>query len=222
MKWEIKKMQYSHIFFDLDGTLTQSEFGIIRSARHALSKFGIEEPDRNKLLRFIGPPLYYSFDKYYGISGSKCDEAVRYFQEYYDTDAYNEAPVFEGITDLLDELSSQGRTLLVVTSKPQNMADKVIEHTGLLKYFPLIVGPGAEMTDPSKANLIRKAIGLTGADTASVIMIGDRHYDIEGAVEVGVDSIGALYGYGTRPELEKAGATYIADTPSDILKILAM
>lgn len=213
-------MQYSHIFFDLDGTLTQSEFGIIRSARHALSKFGIEEPDRDKLLRFIGPPLYYSFDKYYGISGSKCDEAVRYFQEYYDTDAYKEAPVFDGITDVLEELTSQGRTLLVVTSKPQNMADKVIDHTGLLKYFPLIVGPGAEMTDPSKANLIRKAISLTGADPASVIMIGDRHYDIEGAVEAGVDSIGALYGYGTRPELEKAGATYIADTPSDILKIL--
>ncbi len=214
-------MRYTHIFFDLDGTLTQSEFGIIRSARHALSKFGIEEPDRDKLLRFIGPPLYYSFDKYYGISGSKCDEAVRYFQEYYDTDAYKEAPVFDGITDVLDALSAEGRTLLVVTSKPQNMADKVIEHTGLLKYFPLIVGPGAEMTDPSKAALIRKAIGLTGADLSSVVMIGDRHYDIEGAVEAGVDSIGALYGYGSRTELKQAGATYIADTPADILRILS-
>ena len=101
------------------------------------------------------------------------------------------------------------------------MADKVIEHTGLLKYFPLIVGPGAEMTDPSKAALICKAIGLTGADLSSVVMIGDRHYDIEGAVEAGVDSIGALYGYGSRTELKQAGATYIADTPADILRILS-
>ena len=77
------------------------------------------------------------------------------------------------------------------------------------------------MTDPSKAALIRKAIGLTGADPAQVIMVGDRHYDIEGAVEAGVDSIGALYGYGNRRELEQAGATYIADTPADIFRILS-
>ena len=214
------KMKYRYIFFDLDGTITQSEFGIIASATYALSKFGIEEQDKSKLLRFIGPPLYYSFDKFYGICGSKADEAIKYFREYYEADAYKDAPVFEGIPQVLDSLSKEGRTLLVVTSKPNRMANRVIEHTGLKDYFHEIVGPSDEMTDPSKADLIRTAIEITGTDPSEVLMIGDRNYDIEGANEAGVDSAGAIYGYGTRTELELAGATYLVETPMDILKII--
>jgi phosphoglycolate phosphatase len=214
------KMKYRYIFFDLDGTITQSEFGIIASATYALSKFGIDKQDKSKLLRFIGPPLYYSFEKYYGICGSKADEAIKYFREYYEADAYKDAPVFEGIPDVLESLSKEEISLLVVTSKPKRMAKRVIEHTGLTDYFYEIVGPSDEMTDPSKADLIRTAIEITGADPAEVLMIGDRNYDIEGANNAGVDSAGAIYGYGTRTELELAGATYLVETPMDILKII--
>ena len=213
-------MKYRYIFFDLDGTITQSEFGITASAAYALSKFGIEEKDKSMLLKFIGPPLYYSFEKFYGICGSKADEAIKYYREYYEADAYKDAPVFEGIPEVLESLLKDGRSLLVVTSKPGHMAKRVIEYTELTDYFYEIVGPGSEMTDPSKADLIRRAIEITGADQSEVLMIGDRNYDIEGANDAGVDSAGAIYGYGTRTELELAGATYLVETPMDILKII--
>ncbi len=214
-------MRYGFAFFDLDGTLTQSEFGIIASARYALSKFGIDEPDRETLLKFIGPPLYYSFEKFYGISGSKAEEAIKYYREYYEADAFKDAPVFEGIPEALSKLKDEGVRLVVVTSKPERMAKRVIEYTGLDKYFEHIVGPSAEKLDPSKADLIKSAMELTGASCENIVMIGDRHYDIGGANETGVDSIGVVYGYGTENELKEAGATHLAYTPEDIYTIVA-
>ena len=213
-------MNYTHIFFDLDGTLTRSEFGIIKAAAYALSRFGIEETDRDNLLRFIGPPLYYSFDKFYGIPQARLDEAVDYFRELYDSEGYMDAPVFDGMTEVLEGLRQNGAVITLVTSKPQYMADKVINHTGLKTYLDNVVAPGLEMTDPDKAELIRRAIELNGADPSEVVMVGDRMYDIEGAVGAGVDSIGVVYGYGTREELRSAGATFLADTVSDIYRIV--
>ena len=105
---------------------------------------------------------------------------------------------------------------MVVTSKPQEMADKVIEHVGVAPYFDAIVGPGREMLSPSKKDLILKALGIAGSDGKDAVMVGDRLFDIEGACGAGIDSIGVLYGYGSREELEKAGATYIVDTPKQI------
>ncbi len=213
-------MRYRFAFFDLDGTITQSEFGIIASARYALSKFGIDEPNRDTLLKFIGPPLYYSFEKFYGISGSKAEEAIRYYREYYEADAFKDAPVFEGIPEVLSKLKDDGIRLVVVTTKPKRMAERVIEYTGLDKYFEHIVGPSAEKTDPDKAELIRSALELTEASPEEVVMIGDRHYDIGGANQTQVDSIGVVYGYGTENELKEAGATYLAYTPKDIYSIV--
>ena len=213
-------MRYTHLFFDLDGTLTQSEFGIIKAASYALSKFGIEETDRSKLLRFIGPPLYYSFDKYYGIPQAKLDEAVEYFRDKYDNEGYKDAPVFDGMMQVLADLKKAGADLTIVTSKPEYMADKVVKHSGLDEHFSRIVGPGMEMMNPDKADLIRRAIQVTGADPSKVLMVGDRHYDIDGAVTAEVDSIGVLYGYGSEDELRKAGATYLAATVQDIYRIV--
>ena len=213
-------MRYTRMFFDLDGTLTQSEFGIIKAASYALSKFGIEEPDRAKLLRFIGPPLYYSFDKYYGVPQARLDEAVDYFREKYDNEGYKDAPVFDGMMQVLADLKEAGADLTIVTSKPEYMADKVVKHSGLDEHFMRIVGPDMEMTSPDKADLIRRAILVTGANPARAVMVGDRHYDIDGAVRAGVDSIGVLYGYGTEDELRKAGATYLAETVRDIYRIV--
>ncbi len=209
---------YKYFLFDLDGTLTQSEFGIITAARYALGKFGIEEPDREKLLRFIGPPLYVSFHDYYGLEGDDMEQAIRYFQEIYETETYKDAPLFDGIMEMLGSLRSAEKMLMVVTSKPREMAVKVVEHTGISGFFEHIVGPEREMKNASKAKLIEKAMELVPVeDKAWFVMVGDRHYDIDAAVEVGIDSIGAAYGYGTIEELKKAGATYIVHKPVEIL-----
>ncbi len=209
---------YEYICFDLDGTLTQSEYGVIGAAEYALNQMGIKEPDKKKLLRFIGPPLYVSFDEFYGLKGDDVEKAIEYFRSIYDTKGYMESPLYDGIEELLDKLKQAGKHLLIVTSKPIGMANKVAANTGLDKYVEKIIGPDGEMKDASKAALLRRAIEYAGSDTSRMIMIGDRLYDIEGANEVGMDSIGVIYGYGSRDELTVAGATYLADTPADILK----
>ena len=211
---------YNLVLFDLDGTITQSEFGIFSSVQYALEKFGIHETEEKNLRRFIGPPLYVSFSEFYGLDGDDGELAVKYYREVYEKENYKEAPVYDGVKDLLMALKDAGKTLMVVTSKPQEMADRVIEHVGVAPYFDAIVGPGREMMSPSKTDLINNALGIAGSDGSDAIMIGDRKFDIEGACGAGIDSIGVLYGYGSREELETAGSTYIVDTPDQVLGIV--
>ncbi len=211
---------YDLVLFDLDGTLTQSEFGIFSSVQYALEKFGIHETDPKNLRRFIGPPLYVSFSEFYGLTGDDGELAVKYYREVYEKDGYKEAPVYDGIKDTLKALKAKGKWLMVVTSKPQEMADRVVENVGVAEFFDAVVGPGREMLSPSKTDLINKALKLAGSDGKDAVMVGDRKFDIEGANGAGIDSVGVLYGYGSREELETAGSTYIVDTPAQILDVV--
>lgn len=216
---------YNLALFDLDGTLTQSEFGILASAKYALGKFGIYEADEKKLKRFIGPPLYVSFSEFYGLKDADGEEAARLYREVYEAQEYKNAPVYDGIPDALKALKDAGATLMVVTSKPQDMAERVVEHVGLKEYFSAIIGPGREMRTPSKTVLIERALALWSEKSLAslgkknAVMIGDRKFDIEGARGAGIDSIGVLYGYGAKEELQAAEATFLADTPAAVARI---
>ena len=214
---------YRYVFMDLDGTIIQSEFGIIRSARVALEKMGIDtqgETDE-EMLKFIGPPLYNSFHDFYGMGEEDTLLAVKYYREYYEAGGLFDAPLYDGIREVIERLVSEGRKVFVVTSKPGVTAERIIEHFGLSESVTAVIGPDKSERSPKKKELIERAISENDImDKASVVMIGDRKYDVEGAVEAGVDSIGVLYGYGSRDELEAAGATYIAETPEDILKFI--
>ncbi len=210
---------YHYVFFDLDGTLTQSEFGIVEAASRALAHFGIETPNRDLLKRFIGPPLYVSFHEFYGLSDEDSFEAIRVYLEYYESEGVYLAPLFTGVKEMLSALHDAGCKLMIVTSKPQNLAEVVAEHEGVLGFFEGVAGPEAEGRDPNKAVLIRRAmeqLGLTDDDRSEILMVGDRFYDIDAAVEVGIDSIGVLYGYGNEEELRKSGATKLVASPSEV------
>jgi Predicted phosphatases len=210
---------YHYVFFDLDGTLTQSEFGIVEAAGRALAHFGIETPNRDLLKRFIGPPLYVSFHEFYGLSDEDSFEAIRVYREYYESEGVYLAPLFAGVKDTLQALRDAGCRLMIVTSKPQNMAEVVAKHEGVRDFFEGIIGPSLEGRDPNKAVFIRTAmeqLGLTDADRGEILMVGDRFYDIKAACEVGIDSVGVLYGYGNEEELRESGATFIVKTPAEI------
>lgn len=214
--------KYKYIFFDLDGTITQSEFGIIRSARVALEKIGIDssfESD-DDMKKFIGPPLYNSFHDFYGMSEEDSEKAVKYYREYYEVSGLFDAPLYDGIRELVDKLFADGKKLFVVTSKPADIAKRIIEHFGLDSKFVCVIGPDRSERSPSKKELIERAISENSiVDKSKVVMIGDRKYDIEGANDAGVDSIGVLYGYGSYEELKTAGATYIVKIPKEIYEI---
>jgi len=209
---------YKYCLFDLDGTLTQSEFGILKAAVYALERFGIVESDKRKLLCFIGPPLYVSFHEYYGLSEEDTELAVAYYREKYESETFTEAPLYDGIIEVLETLKRHGIKLMIVTSKPSDMAKKVIEHVGISDFFEYVFGPGRDNKVSNKESLIKEAMETAAvSEKSDFIMIGDRHYDIEAAVKTCIDSIGAVYGYGSLEELKEAGATYIVESPKDIL-----
>lgn len=216
-----KVKEYKYVLFDLDGTLTDSALGITNSAAYALKKYGIDIADNNELLKFIGPPLHESFKNFYGFSEDESVQAVKYFREYYNDKGIFENTVYDGIPQLLETLSEAGRTPVVATSKAELFAARIIEHFNLDKYFAYVAGGNMDGTRTRKDEVIEYALKSAGVtDKSAVIMIGDRHHDILGAKKAGIDSIGVLYGYGSREELENAGADFIAPTVSDIEHLL--
>jgi phosphoglycolate phosphatase len=212
---------YQFILFDLDGTITDPGIGITNSVMYALKKFDIEVSNRTELYKFIGPPLLESFQKYYGFSKEKSKKAIDYYRDYYKEKGINENFLYEGFEDLLINLKNNGKTLLVATSKPEIFAKQILEHFKLEKYFSFIGGASLDSSRSEKDKVISYVLESCNIhEKPKTIMVGDRKHDIIGAKKNGIDSIGVLFGYGDREELETAGATYIAEAVKDIEKII--
>lgn len=205
-------MDKTYILFDLDGTLTDPKEGITKSVEYVLNSHGILVDDLDKLCPFIGPPLQEGFMEFYGFPQDKAREAVFKYREYFSVKGWKENKKYEGIEKVLSSLKNQGKLLFVATSKPENMAVKILDYFGLSSFFEFIGGADMEETRVKKADVIRYVLETTGiTDVSQAVMIGDREHDIIGAREVGMASVGVLYGYGSRKELKEAGADYIVE-----------
>jgi len=220
-------MTYDTILFDLDGTLTDPAIGITNSVAHALYKFGFEVKDKTTLYPFIGPPLVDSFQKYYGLSEEDAKRAVDYYREYFSTKGIYENKVYPGIADLLQALKQANKTvslantkLALATTKPELYAEQILKHFDLFDYFDCVAGSNMDGTRSQKGEIIPYALHRLGKTGQRAIMVGDREHDIIGAKQSGIASIGVLYGYGSREELTKAGADYLAATVLELGHIL--
>ena len=211
--------KYEHILFDLDGTLTDSGPGIMNGFEYSLEKMGFEYPDRDFLKQFVGPPLSESFEGKLGFSPDDAARGIALYKEYYYDKGVYENDVYPGIKELLGKLKASGKKMIVATTKAEQMANVVLDHFGLREYFDLLVATDF-VTRLNKIDVLAYAIENAGVDVSKSVMIGDRHYDITGAAHFGMDSVGVLFGYGSRQELEEAGATYIAETVADLSDIL--
>ena len=214
---------FDYIFFDLDGTLTDPAQGITNSFIHALKYFGREIPSYEELCKLIGPPLPYSFETILGFPKEKVMEAVAKYREYFATKGLYENSVYPGIPELLQTLKEKGKHLVVATSKPEEYSIKIIEHFGLSKYFDFVCGSLMDESRSKKSEVIAYALercGLDEEDKNRVLMVGDRFHDIEGAKQNGLKSCGVLFGYGSRTELEDAGADYIVKDVMDLYKVI--
>lgn len=210
---------YTYVLFDLDGTLTDSGPGIMNGYEYALGKMGVEIPDRSFLRQFVGPPLGESWEKKLGFSPDDVQRGIALYREYYADKGVYENEVYPGVKELLSDLKSSGKKMYIATTKAEPMAKVVAEHFGLLGFFDEVVASTAERkTKIDVLKYVTEECGIT--DISKAVMVGDRHYDITGARHFGLDSIGVLYGYGDRQELEEAGATYIAETVPDIRKYI--
>ena len=208
------------IFFDLDGTLTDSAPGIIHSVQYALKKYGIEA-EENDLRSFIGPPLVHSFQERFGFDHDKALEAVAYYREYFTAGGMFENSVYPGVEEMLQKLKEDGLMLAVATSKPELFSKQILEHFALTRYFDFIGGAAMDETRTTKVEVLSYALQELQVDPAKAVMIGDRENDMEAASLLGTESIGVLYGYGSKEELANAGAKVFADTPMDICRIIS-
>lgn len=214
-------MRYRNILFDLDGTLTASGEGITRAVQYALEKLGVPEPDLDRLRPFIGPPLMESFQKYYTLSEEESEKGCAYYREYYDRQGKYENQVYAGIPEMLDRLRENGKQVCVVTAKGENFARDILEHFDLTRRFDAIVGQRVDGLSVPKADLIRQMLEMQNiTEPSETVMVGDRENDMTAAAESGVHSIGALYGYGSRKELQEAGAERIAGSVKELEKML--
>ncbi len=213
-------MRYKYIFFDLDGTITDPKEGITSCVKYSLESFGITETDDAKLMRFIGPPLIWSFSEYYGFDEEKALKAVDKYRERFSKIGLFENRVYDGVYDMLQTLTDNGHILVLATSKPKVFADRIMAKYRLRPYFKLICGSELDGTRNDKNEVIEYAIEKLGCRRESVIMVGDRKHDIIGAKKCSVASCGVRFGYSEDGELEKAGADYIADNFEELLCIL--
>lgn len=212
---------YNTVLFDLDGTISDSGEGITNSVKYSLKKFGIIETDYEKLKKFVGPPLYASYEKYYGFSHEEAIKAVEYYREYYNAGGIFELRIYDGIIDLLKYLKKSGKKIILATSKPEIYAEKIAKKFGFYEFFDNISGALLDGSRIEKDDIIRYALERVGeSDISKCIMIGDRSYDVLGAKAFNIDSIGVTWGYGDRDELEAAGATYIVDKAEEIKEII--
>lgn len=212
---------YQNLLFDLDGTLTDPGVGITNSVVYALEKYGIKTDDRTQLYKFIGPPLQDSFEQFYGFSKEDAKTAVQYYREYYKETGIFENKLYDGMEHLLQSLCEAGKKLFVATSKPEAFAVQILEYFSVNQYFTYIAGSNMDGTRSKKEEVIAYALKAGKIqDLSSAVMIGDREYDVTGAKKAGIASIGVLFGYGSRKELEAAGADALAESTKDIYPIV--
>ena len=212
--------KYKFILFDLDGTLIYSHPGIHAGFRYALKELGEKEPTQEQLGRCIGPSLMYSFQTYFGLSEERAALATeKYREQYSKTGVYENMPV-EGALEGLKALKKAGFKMAMATSKPYVYANIIAERWGFKEYLDEIVGPGMDGSLHTKAMVITEAMKRLGADKESCLMVGDRHHDIEGARENGVDCAMLKVGYAEEGEFEKFPPDYVFEGFSDFTKFL--
>ncbi len=216
--------QYRDLFFDLDGTLVNTYEGVTRAFTYALKSLGVPLETPAILRKILGPPLEWSFRELFGLEGEENTRAILLFREYYAARGVRECTVYPGIPEVLAALRESGFRISVATSKQEEQARTVLCEKGLTPYFDFIGGADETGAHPrsDKESVLRYCFAsLPDADPAQTLMIGDRKHDMIGAAALGIDALGALWGFGSREELLAHGALALAESPQDLPRLIS-
>lgn len=207
----------SAILFDLDGTLTDPFVGIARSIQFAMQELGRAIPDAESLRRFIGPPLQVTFPQLLDSDDAALTaEALRLYRLRYAETGKFENTLIPGITEVVRGLKESGFFLSVATSKLETYSVDIVEHFGLAPFFDAVHGSQIDGSRINKSDLVAHIVQTERLQPERTVMIGDRLHDVAGARTNAIPTIGVLWGFGDRTELEEAGAAQIAQVPEDI------
>ena len=206
------------VLFDLDGTITDSGEGIINCSELALRHYGLPIPSREEMRVFVGPPLHETFQKF-GVPAEECDNAIAVFRSRYTTIGIFENTPYPGIRELLEGLTANGNRLFIATSKPEEMANRVLAHFDLAKYFEMVCGATMDHSRVEKSDVIAYLLNYIGG-AENMVMVGDTAFDVIGAASHNIPTIGVSWGYGKVEDMVSAGAYAIANTPDELLGLL--
>jgi phosphoglycolate phosphatase len=212
-------MRFDTVLFDLDGTLVDSREGILLSLAAALRELGHDDVDTRDLSRVIGPPLQEIFAGL-GVPPQSIERAIAAYRSVYEAGALRANRAFDGIDAALRTLASRGATLGVCTSKPWVYAEQIVAQHGWTDLMQVVSGPELDGTRRHKPEILTHA--LTALDDPArdrVVMIGDRHYDIDGAHAVGVSSIAVTWGFGSAQELRAAKPDFVVQAPAELVSL---
>ena len=211
-------MGYKAIFFDLDGTLTNPEEGILNSIQYAADYYNVATV-REDLKKYIGPPLVDTFKEL--IGEDKAEEAVEKYRERFAAGGgMYENEIYPNVRQTLSALKDKGYILCTASSKPQIFVDKILEHFDIKKYFDFVGGASLDGKVSKKEDVIKLVLQQTGIENSQVLMVGDRKFDLEGARRMNMDAVGVLYGFGSYEELSACKNVALIDDITELEKIL--
>lgn len=207
------------VLFDFDGTLANTTGCVMRTLQRVLAARGFTREEMGDLSRFVGPPLVTAFRDIYGFSEAEAKQVTAEYRAAFDECAAADYPAFEGLHIMLDELAARGRRLAVATSRFEARAKTMMEELAFTQFEAVYgLNPPARMT---KADAVRDALAVLGGDATRALMVGDSHFDVEGAAALGIPCIGVTYGEtSTEGELMEAGAVAVAHTVEELRAML--
>lgn len=209
------------VIFDLDGTLTDSADGVVASFRYTLETLGADVPDGDLATRLVGPPMHQTLVEL-GF-GERASEAMAVYRADYTSRGWAMNRLFDGVADLLNDLRAAGVRLAVATSKAEPTARKILEHFGVADRFEVIAGASLDGSRAAKSDVLAHALAQLGGRPNSVMMVGDRSHDVEGAAEHGIPTVVVGWGYGATDRIDYSahGARHAA-TIAELREILGV
>ena len=210
------KKTITTLLFDFDGTVFDTVEGITKSIQYALRKHG-RDAEIEELRCFAGPPLVDKFMEVYEVSKEEAEQLVTDFRERYVPIGVYESSPFPGIRELLEAVRAAGKKTAIATSKPQALAELLLQRAGLRNLFDVVVGSGGGVNNDAKWQIVTRAMELCGSKPEDCVLVGDTKYDVEGAKKCGIPCIGVRWGYAAEGELEAAGTAAIVETPGEVL-----
>ena len=216
---------YKYVFFDLDGTITEPEEGIINGVLYALSKFEITVEDRTTLYPYIGPPLRDSFREFHDLFRERSGAGSPLLPGILQHEGHLSKWYHAGDGSCISDTSEHGCHLYVATSKPELYARQILEYLRLDGYFDIIAGSTFDKSRDTKAAVIEYLLAGIAADQGKpsmddIIMVGDREFDVIGARAFGIETIGVLFGYGSKEEFEACDCRYLAENAEEMVQII--
>lgn len=214
-------LNFDAVIFDFDGTVADTGRGIFNCIRYALKKNGLPELEEKSLRTFIGPPLHESFMRECRVDMALADKLVASYREIYSVKGIYEFDLYDGITDLLEEIRSNGGITGIASSKPEDFINIILNDTGIKKFFTVTAGSDPRYIESDKTTIVKTCIKkMNLPENAKVLMVGDRLYDIVGAHNAGIPCAAVLFGYGSQEEFEEYKADYIAKDTGELKKII--